>query len=765
MTSQASNLVNDALNLLEKATVSSGGVTQAVGDCDEKASETLAKLPRQRPSRRPLGGKSQQDAEEENAARLANRERLQQDLLRAKDELEKLAPEVEEAGEAVKQAKIALKAEGKKLAKKDPRLTKLLALKKRENALNARIESILEEKDAEKNVKRTGISKVATRNFIYTPSAEIHGAVGGLWDYGPTGSALKANWIRQWRNWFVIEEDMLEVDCAVLTPYNVLKTSGHVDKFEDLMVKDLKTGGCFRADHLLEEHIDKLIESNPNFTEAEKIEHLRIRGEADAYAPDDLTAVLQKYGVKSPEGNGISKCYPFNLMFGTQIGPTGKFKGYLRPETAQGIFVNFRKLLEYNNDKMPFAAAQIGLSFRNEIAPRAGLLRVREFQQAEIEHFCEPDVTTKEHPRFHEVKDLQMSLLPAANQTGEDKIITMTIGEACAQGMVSQTTLGYYMARTALFMEFIGIKMDKLRFRQHRADEMAHYARDCWDVEIECSYGWVECVGIADRACFDLGNHARVTGIKMEARRIFKEAKVVEVVHRKINKKVVGKKYRKESKKVIAWINSQSDEDIKTWNDDLQKNGTNNLKNCDGEEFEISKDMFEIKLSTKNVQSEEYTPGVVEPSFGLGRIIYALLEHVFWKRNDERVVLSFRPLMAPIKVAVLPLGNKPSVTPIAIRIHRELKRLNVAARKDDSGASIGKKYARADEQGIPFDITIDFESDKDKSVTVRERDTGRQIRVPVSEVAYLLRDLALEEVSWDSAFKFYPEYKSVFSEE
>ena len=198
-------------------------------------------------------------------------------------------------------------------------------------------------------------------------------------------------------------------------------------------------------------------------------------------------------GIKAPETkNDLTAPYPFNLMFPTQIGPSGQQKGFLRPETAQGIFVNFRDLLYYNGGKLPFAAAQIGQSFRNEIAPRQGLLRVREFTQAEIEHFVHPE--HKEHPRFGEVKDVELSLFSRDAQLATVKRpFPMSAGDAVAKGIIANETLGYFIARTQLFLLKIGIDPARLRFRQHLQHEMAHYAEDCWDAEIESTYGWVEC--------------------------------------------------------------------------------------------------------------------------------------------------------------------------------------------------------------------------------------------------------------------------------
>eukprot|EP00977_Amphora_coffeiformis_P021978 scaffold10141_cov146-Amphora_coffeaeformis.AAC.3 len=345
---------------------------------------------------------------------------------------------------------------------------------------------------------RKAFDDLVLRKMFVVPSFEIHGGVKGLFDLGPPACALKAAMIDLWRKHFVLNESMLEMECTNLTPEVVLKTSGHVDRFTDLMVKDVATGECFRADKLLEDAIDRLLDENPTMPSEEKEAHLRVQRQADAYTPEELDALLLKYECKGPSGQPFSPSFPFNLMFKTSIGPEGTSVGYLRPETAQGLFVNFRRLLDLNAQKMPFAAAQIGMGFRNEIAPRSGLLRVREFCMAEIEHFVNPK--DKTHPSFSSVADKELVLFGRDDQLGSGKTKLMKVGEAVKMGLINNETLAYFMARTQLYMERIGMDPERLRFRQHLATEMAHYASDCWDLEIQSSYGWVECVGHADRA-------------------------------------------------------------------------------------------------------------------------------------------------------------------------------------------------------------------------------------------------------------------------
>ena len=443
-----------------------------------------------------------------------------------------------------------------------------------------------------------------------------------------------------WRKHFVLAENMLEMECTSLTPAAVLQTSGHVDRFTDLMVKDPPTGECFRADKLLEDAIDELLEKNPNFTEEEKEEHLRIWRQADAFTPEELDSYLVKYECKAPSGEPFSPSFPFNLMFKTSIGPEGTAVGYLRPETAQGLFVNFRRLLDLNAGKMPFAAAQIGTGYRNEIAPRSGLLRVREFCMAEIEHFVNP--AEKSHPGFASLSDKQLVLFGRDDQLHSGKTKTISVKEAVATGLINNETLAYFMARTQLYMERIGMDPARLRFRQHLATEMAHYAADCWDLEIESSYGWVECVGHADRACYDLLVHSKATKTSMVATEKVDPPREIEVAKIKLDRKALGKAFKKDQRVVSGALESLAE----NWTDfepvatALEKDGK-----ADVDGFEVTKDMLSWTKTKKMVHEIKFTPSVIEPSFGMGRILYSLLEHSFYQRegDEQRCVMRFKP--------------------------------------------------------------------------------------------------------------------------
>jgi len=593
------------------------------------------------------------------------------------------------------------------------------------------------------------------RKMFVIPSFEIHGGVKGLFDLGPPGCALKAAILDLWRKHFVLTESMLEMDCTNLTPEPVLKTSGHVDRFTDLMVKDPETGECFRADKLLEDTIDTLLEDKTvTLTNEEREHHLRIQRQADAFSPEELDKLLKEdYKVKAPSGSEFSPSFPFNLMFKTTIGPEGTSVGYLRPETAQGLFVNFRRLLDFNAQNMPFAAAQIGLGFRNEISPRSGLLRVREFTMAEIEHFVNPD--DKCHPSFANIADKELTLFGRDDQLGSGKTQTVAVGDAVKSGLVNNETLAYFMARTQLYMEKIGMDPKRLRFRQHLTTEMAHYACDCWDLEIKSSYGWVECVGHADRACYDLKVHSEATKTPMVATQKLEKPKDITIAKLKFDRKLLGQAFKGDQRVVSKALEALAEnwDDFEKVATDLETNGTTVV---DG--FTITKEMVTWKKTNKKVHEIKFTPSVIEPSFGIGRILYSLLEHSFCQRDDEekRTYMAFNARVSPYKCAVLPISSSDEVNAVVDEISDDMMDCDLAVKVDKSGATIGRRYARADEIGVPFAVTCDFQTLKDDTVTLRERDTMAQVRLPKDEVSMIISAIVHGKMDWEKVTKKYP---------
>lgn len=446
-------------------------------------------------------------------------------------------------------------------------------------------------------------------------------------------------------------------------------------------------------------------------------------------------------------------------MFSTSIGPSANLPGYLRPETAQGQFLSFSKLLEFNNAKMPFASASIGKSFRNEISPKSGLLRVREFLMAEIEHYVDPN--QKSHPRFSEVADtVSLRFLDRhIQQSGKTAVVTKTVGEAVREGMVDNETLGYFLARIYLFLVELGVDPEKLRFRQHMPNEMAHYATDCWDAELLTSYGWIECVGCADRSAYDLTVHSKKTGQPLVVRETLENPVVWEEWDVDVDKKWLGPRFKKDAKKVEEAIDAlpQARREILAA---LQKNNQAVKIAVDGlGEVELEK--VEIVKRQKKLFTREYTPNVIEPSFGIGRILYSLIEHIYYARPEDasRGVLSFPPKLAPTKVLIVPLSSNAAFDPIVGKLSRTMRREAIANRVDDSSASIGKRYARNDELGTPFGVTIDFQTVKDGTITLRERDSMKQIRSSVENVVAAVRDIIDGKESWDAVLERFGEFQ------
>ena len=513
---------------------------------------------------------------------------------------------------------------------------------------------------------RPVLDSLLRRRLFYTPSFDIYGGEKGLYDYGPPGCALQANMVNLWRKHFVLEEDMLEVDCTMLTPEAVLKTSGHVERFTDPMCKDPKTGEIFRADHLVEQVLEARLKSDQEARgqtvevdvekeakkkkrvkvhEATKLEPARKQeyeetlAKIDNYSGDELGELIKKYGIKGPtSGAELEPPKAFNLMFQTTIGPAAeKPNGYLRPETAQGQFLNFQKLLEFNQQAMPFASASIGKSFRNEISPRSGLIRVREFLMAEIEHFVDPE-SGKKHSKFAEIKDTKMTLLNRKTQlSGSTKADELTIGEAVSTKLVDNETLGYFLARVQDFLLQVGVDRKKLRFRQHMANEMAHYAADCWDAELQTSYGWIECVGCADRSAYDLTKHREATGQPLCVRETRAEPLKIEEYQVDIDKKKFGPKFKKDARAVETAVESLTQDMREKLSLELKNGGKINVdvNGVGNGKVELDKDLVNIEKRTRIEHTREYTPNVIEPSFGIGRILYSLIEHVYWSREGD----------------------------------------------------------------------------------------------------------------------------------
>jgi len=335
------------------------------------------------------------------------------------------------------------------------------------------------------------------------------------------------------------------------------------------------------------------------------------------------------------------------------------------------------------------------------------------------------------------------------NQLETQELVQMPIGEAVKRGIVGNQTLGYFLMRTMMFLYDCGVKPGMLRFRQHLQNEMAHYASDCWDAELLTSYGWIECVGCADRACFDLTNHQNATNTKLSYFKSYPSPIEVELLKPDINKSLIGKSFKKDGPPLIQHLSSLSNEEINHVHKSFEKDGFHNVKIQD-QVFKVTKEMVSFQKVKEKVNGETIVPSVIEPSFGIGRIIYSLLEQNFYVRKDDeqKTVLSLPVLISPYKVSLLPLQSDSKFDPLLSKISLLLKSNNISNTVDKSGAAIGRKYARMDEVGIPFAITIDYNTLEDNSVTLRERDSTNQIRVPIDDLISVLLSLITKNTDW-----------------
>lgn len=645
--------------------------------------------------------------------------------------------------------------------------TKLRDCKRQVDAAKKALQAAAPKANSDTQAKNiaAAVEGLLRRRFFIAPSFEIYGGVKGLYDYGPPGCAVKNNLLAVWRQHFIVEENMLELEATCLTPAPVLKASGHVDKFNDLMVEDVETSQPYRADHLLGEHLENLLQQHPQHEHKDEMQHLLAT--IDELDQQQMDMYLRKYEVTAPEtGNAITKCYPFNLMFQTSIGPSATQPAYLRPETAQGIFVNFKRLLESVGGKLPFACAQIGLSFRNEIAPKGGLLRVREFQQAEIEHFVNPD--DKSHAKFAQVRDVAINMFGREQQLHRPyEPVSITVGEAVDKGFIDNETLGYFIGRTSMFVEQVGMNMTLVRFRQHLEHEMAHYASDCWDLEIMSlsNNKWVECAGLADRSAYDLGNHSEKSGSELRARVNYAEPKRVEEVVCVANKGALGRQFKRDAQGIMKQLSAMEEEEVKTLKQQLETGG--GKAQVGG--FEIGPEHVSFRTESKMVSGKSLYPSVIEPSFGVGRILWCLWEHCYYVREGEddadaqtvRGVLALPGCVAPVKCCVLPLSKNVVFEQLVAEVRQKLSAAGLVNRVDDSGSSIGRRYARADEMGTPLGITVDFESVKDGSVTVRERDSTTQIRcASVTDAVGVVRRLVAGEATWKDVLTRYGNFRA-----
>ncbi len=494
------------------------------------------------------------------------------------------------------------------------------------------------------------IQRICANRGIIFPTAEIYSTISGFYDYGPVGALLKRKFIEYWRDCFVKpEENIFEIDGCVVLPEKVFIASEHLKSFVDPVTQCKKCKSIHRADQLIEEKTGKLMEGKP---------------------VKELTETIRKNKIKCPRcGGELGGVRLFNLMLKTEISPVGGQTAYLRPETAQNIFTSFQRVFRSTRSKLPMGIAQVGRSFRNEISPRHFLVRIREFNQTEIEMFFDPK--HPECPKFNEMKDKKIIIFTRDAQKKGKKPINITAEQAVKKRIVPNELMAYFLVKEFEFYKSLGIPEDALRFRHMLPEETPHYSGGNFDLEIKFDFGWKETVGNAYRTDYDLKKHMKLSG-----------------------------------------------KDLTVLTEDKRK----------------------------------VIPHVVEPSFGIERTIAGILLHTFVEDKKRGWNwFKFPVKIAPYTAAVFPLVNKDNLPEKAKEVYEKLKeRFDVIY--DESG-SIGRRYARADEIGTPFSITIDYESLENETCTIRHRDTTKQIRVKINELPSITEKLIREEVEFEKAGK------------
>jgi glycyl-tRNA synthetase len=578
--------------------------------------------------------------------------------------------------------------------------------------------------------KFTAVNELARRRGFFWQSYEIYGGVSGFVTYGPLGARLKQNIEAKLREIFVAKLGIFEIESAVITPGRVFEASGHVDHFKEPMVE---CSGChkrFRADHLLEEY------AKVSSTEAEKM------------SLDEINQALKAKEVSCPEcGGGFNFPQYFLTMFETTIGPYSGSTGYGRPEAAQGIFVEFNRLYAVAREKLPFGVIQIGHALRNEISPRQGLIRLREFTIADLEFFFDPEA-----PDCCFLKDVENESLPIllgkTRLADSEETVTLTVRDALDKKIVNSEWQAFFMAMAKKLLIEIGVPAEKQRFIEKLPWEKAHYSKQSFDQEVFVDrWGWVEVSGHAYRTDYDLSSHMRASGADMRVYKEYqkpleKEALVVKPIVAKL-----GPVFKKEAAKVAELLSKSNAEEVAA---SLEKNGSYTVEN-----YKILPEQVEVTNQKTTVRGVRFIPHVVEPSFGCDRLFYVALEYAYGVK-DDRIVMSFPRSIAPIQVNVYPLVNKDGLAEKAQEVHNLLVNEGFMVDMDDAG-SIGRRYARADEAGVPLGVTVDYDTMKDGTITIRDRDSWKQVRSALKDLPKLLQGYFQGKIDFEDLGTLVPE--------
>lgn len=558
--------------------------------------------------------------------------------------------------------------------------------------------------------KFVAVNELAKRRGFFWSSFEIYGGSGGFVTYGPLGTRLKQNVEAKLRELMVKKIGIYEMESSVIAPAKVFEASGHVAHFKEPMVECQKCHTRFRADHLLEE---KGISS----------------AEAEKMSLDDIKVELQRHNIVCPDcGGPFGEPTRYLTMFETTIGPYAGSVGYGRPEAAQNIFVEFNRLYTVARERLPFGCINIGKALRNEISPRQGLIRLREFTIADLEFFFDPEEPTCD--KIGEVENEVLPILLCETRLKECEDITnFTVREALDKGIIKSEWQAFFMAQAKRLLNELGVPANKQRFLEKLTWEKAHYSTQSFDQEVFVDrWGWVEVSGHAYRTDFDLTCHMKASGVDMTvykeyATPIENEELTVKPIMAKL-----GPVYKGEAGKAAAALAKIPAHQVE---EAMVKDGSIMV-----EGYQIFKEQVEIGKQKTIVRGKRFIPHVVEPSFGCDRLFYITLEYAYGVK-DDRVVLSFPRTLAPIQIGVYPLMSKDGLDTKAKDVQKLLTCEGFMTEFDETG-SIGRRYARADEAGIQLGITIDYDTLTDGTVTIRDRDSWQQVRTPITELPKLL---------------------------
>jgi glycyl-tRNA synthetase len=559
--------------------------------------------------------------------------------------------------------------------------------------------------------KFTIINELARRRGFFWQSYEIYGGAAGFATYGPLGAKLKQNIERKLREFFVNKLGILEIESPIIAPAKVFEASGHIEHFKEPMVECLKCKKRFRADHLLEEFA-KIDES-----EAEKL------------SSKELETAIEKHKVRCPECSGtLGKPKMFLTMFKTTIGPYSRAVGYGRPEAAQGIFVEFKRLIEMAREKLPFGVLQIGHALRNEISPRQGLIRLREFTIIDLEFFFDPEESNCSLLKNVENEALRL-VLAEDKLRGSEKITEVSVKKALEKGYIKAEWQAVFMAYAKKLLMELGVPAEKQRFIEKLPWEKAHYSLQSFDQQFyDERWGWTEVSGHAYRTDYDLKRHMKFSGEDM---RVYKEyGRSVEKEHL-ILKPIMAKLgpiFKAEAGKITEMLSKADPEEIQA---SLRKKGHYMLG-----KFKLMPEHIEIEHQKVVERGKHFIPHVVEPSFGSDRLLYVAIEYAYRAKKD-RAILSFPRDIAPIQLGVYPLVSKNGLPEKALELCKMLISEDFVTDYDEAG-SIGRRYARADEIGIPLGLTVDYETLENNTVTIRDRDLWKQVRTPIEDLPMLL---------------------------